>query len=326
MYRNPMSSLVHGIFQSDALLHKALSFEEKGFVFAPFDTAQEALLIRPDEIVTTSFTAEQQEYTPKIGMTTSGKEAHIALVKKALQEIKAGRLQKVVLSRDVAARVSTTPTTIFKQLLERYPTAFCYLFFHPNAGLWCGASPETLVRIKARQLHTMALAATLPATGQTLPQWDCKEWDEHMITVTYIRERLTPVLETLHIEEAQSVRAGNLWHLRSAISGTLRPETRVKEIITTLHPTSAVCGTPSQAAKAFIQQHENYQRTFYTGFLGTLNVTGDRKVSLFVNLRCMQLHGDTASLFVGGGITASSDPEKEWNETQDKSKTLLSVL
>lgn len=326
LYRNPLSHLVHGIFQSDDQLHKALSFKEKGFVFAPFDTKQEAILIKPSEIFTTTFIAEKQLPTPKIVMASSGKEEHLGLIKKALQEIKTGRLQKVVLSRDIAIGVSTKPTAIFKHLLECYSTAFCYLFFHPSVGLWCGASPETLVHIKARKLRTMALAATLPFTGPTPPQWSSKEWDEHAMTANYIRERLTPVLEELHIEEAQSVRAGSLWHLCSAMDGTLRPDTSVKQIITTLHPTSAVCGIPSQAAKAFIQQYENYRRTFYTGFLGALNITGDHDVSLFVNLRCMQLHGDRASLFVGGGITAASDPEKEWNETQDKSKTLLSVL
>lgn len=326
IYRKPLSSTVHGVFQLNTQPHTALSFEERGFVFAPFDADEEALLITPDETLTASFTAARQPGKYKVPIASLGKAEHLSLVTKGIQAIKAGQLQKVVLSRSIEVPVATKPTTLFSTLLERYPTAFCYLLFHPKAGLWCGASPETLVHLKARALQTMALAATLPSTSHEPPRWSSKEQEEHALTLQDIRKRLAPLLESLHVEEAQSVRAGHLWHLRSTIEGRLRPGTQLKDIVTTLHPTPAVCGIPTQAAKAFIQQHENYPRTFYTGFLGELNLNGADEVSLFVNLRCMRLHGDTASLFVGGGITEASNPEKEWEETQDKSKTLLNVL
>ena len=116
-------------------------------------------------------------------------------------------------------------------------------------------------------------------------------------------------------------------------------------VIEALHPTPAVCGFPKQKAKEFILQHENYNRQYYTGFLGELNLkqsrtrnTNRRNVennayavvktysNFYVNLRCMQLKNETALVYVGGGITRDSDPEKEWEETVNKTKTIGNVL
>ena len=112
-----------------------------------------------------------------------------------------------------------------------------------------------------------------------------------------------------------------------------------------MHPTPAVCGLPKEAAKAFILENENYNREFYTGFLGELNFeaqlkprSGKRNIEnrayaitktstqLYVNLRCMQLDGNNASIYVGGGITESSDAESEWHETVSKSLVIKSIL
>ena len=91
-----------------------------------------------------------------------------------------------------------------------------------------------------------------------------------------------------------------------------------------LHPTSAVCGMPKMAALEFIQSHENYDREFYSGFLGPVNV--ENETNLFVNLRCTKIQNRTATLYAGGGITEDSIPEKEWQETELKCQTMLAVL
>lgn len=259
-------------------------------------------------------------------MSDSGKAAYINLVEKGIQTLKAEALQKVVLSRRIRVNLATKPVEIFKNVLHSYSTAFCYLFFHPSVGLWCGATPETLVHIKGQQLNTMALAATLPVNGYNPLHWTTKELEEQGMVVDDIREKLSPIVEQLQIEKTKPVKAGNLWHLHSKVQGTLLPGITTKQVIKALHPTAAVCGIPDQKAKAFIQQHENYQRTFYSGFLGELNLNNPNEASLFVNLRCMELEDNQATLFVGAGITSASDPESEWIETQHKSKTLLNVL
>jgi isochorismate synthase len=91
-----------------------------------------------------------------------------------------------------------------------------------------------------------------------------------------------------------------------------------------LHPTSAVCGMPKDKALAFILQHEGYDRSFYSGYLGPVHIDGQSQ--FYVNLRCMQLGQDAAYLYVGGGVTADSSPDAEWRETELKAGTLLAVL
>jgi isochorismate synthase len=119
----------------------------------------------------------------------------------------------------------------------------------------------------------------------------------------------------------------------------------LEKLISAIHPTPAVCGLPKGSAKKFILENENYNREFYTGFLGELNLkktlqrNGNRKnrenqayasitktSALFVNLRCMKLEAKQAVLFVGGGITKDSNPVAEWEETSNKAQTMKSVL
>ncbi|RUA12413.1 MAG: isochorismate synthase [Flavobacteriia bacterium] len=325
IYRKPEQEELVGVFQMDKEL-RFTNFQDRGFVFAPFDLTKGAVLIRPDEIVTGTHSFQKKLDRAEVALSDEGKKEHLELVEKGIQEIGKGNLKKVVLSRKMEVALTKSPLTIFNDLLQQYPNACCYLFHHPEVGTWCGATPETLVKVKGGELWTMSLAATLPFEGNEDPKWGSKEIEEQDMVSDYIREKLHPALERLEIDEAKSVRAGNLWHLRSEVRGRMKPETDIQKVIITLHPTPAVCGIPTQDAMDFIMRNENYQRTFYTGFLGELNLLGPNDVSLFVNLRCMELNGDKASIFVGGGITSASNPLNEWIETQNKSKTMLGIL
>ncbi|MCK0159398.1 chorismate-binding protein [Allomuricauda sp. F6463D] len=326
IYRKPNDNELFAVFQSTDELVVTIDFIERGFVFAPFDRTNEAVLIQPDEVWKAVFNYKDSNTTNFDSTDESGKEAHVNLVKKGIKEIERGNLKKVVLSRKIDLPFTKAPVKIFNTLLHKYPNAFGYLFHHPKIGMWCGATPETLVEINNRELSTMSLAATLPYIKSKEPKWGNKEIEEQQMVSQYIGDKLAPTMERLEIDEAESVRAGNLWHLRSEISGTMLQNIEIKEVINALHPTPAVCGIPTEAAKQFIQQNETYQRTFYTGFLGELNLWEQGAASLFVNLRCMELQNGKASIFVGGGITKASNPESEWIETQNKSKTMLGTL
>jgi isochorismate synthase len=104
----------------------------------------------------------------------------------------------------------------------------------------------------------------------------------------------------------------------------------LEEIIKALHPTSAVCGLPKAAAKDFILQNEPYDRSYYSGFLGELNIDlatfRTEQSDLFVNLRCMKINEKQVELFIGCGITKDSVPEAEFIETVNKSMTMRKVL
>lgn len=326
LYRKPGQNEIFGVFQSNNALHQSKDFMEKGFVFAPFNSEGSVILIQPDEVWEGTWRTEKQPSTEAISLDDLGKEDHIDLVKRGIKEIEKGRLKKVVLSRKIEVPISKSPIHIFKTLLNTYSNAFGYLFYHPKVGMWCGATPETLVKVKNKKLTTMSLAATLPYVENEEPDWGDKEIEEQQMVSEYIGDKLAHTMERLEIDDAESVRAGNLWHLRSEVRGTLLPNLKVKEVIRALHPTPAVCGIPTGEAAQFIQANENYKRTFYTGFLGELNLKSQGELSLFVNLRCMQLEQGKASIFVGGGITEASNPESEWIETQNKSKTMLGIL
>ena len=113
-------------------------------------------------------------------------------------------------------------------------------------------------------------------------------------------------------------------HLKTVISGELQNHKDIKVLVKVLHPTSAVCGIPKLKSKKFILVNEGYSRSYYTGYLGLFKPEGN--THLFVNLRCMHVHEKSVEIYVGGGITASSNAEAEWQETINKSNVMRAVL
>ncbi|RDY62065.1 isochorismate synthase [Flagellimonas nanhaiensis] len=326
VFRKPKESQLTAVFQFGEDLFRTADFQEKGFVFAPFHSEENAVLIKPDELHKVQVPSILPTQKGELKINDIDKEVHINLVKKGIEEISTGNLKKVILSRRVDYSSSKKPVEVLQKLLANYPNAYCYLFYHPKVGMWCGATPETLVHIKNGNLSTMSLAATLPYTANTKPEWGPKEIEEQKMVSDYIREKLEHTVANFEIGKTESVRAGNLWHLKSEVKGNLPANADIKKIIMALHPTPAVCGIPTQKAKEFIKKNEGYDRSFYTGFLGEINLNSPGEISLFVNLRCMELSEGTASIYVGGGITAESNPESEWIEIQNKSLTMLNIL
>ena len=159
----------------------------------------------------------------------------------------------------------------FKKLLANYPNAFTYIWFHPKVGMWLGATPETLVQIKDNNFKTMSLAGTQVFNGTTNVSWHPKEIEEQQFVTDYITDKLISICNKTAKGTVETIKAGNLLHLKTMISAQLKPETALINFIDALHPTPAVCGLPKLLAKQFILKHENYNREFYTGFLGELN-------------------------------------------------------
>ncbi|MEZ4792279.1 MAG: chorismate-binding protein [Gelidibacter sp.] len=350
-YRKPNEITLKALLQKDAVLHHISDFTESGFVFAPFDDKNEAVLIpsAQSEIINGAFVMshECKISQEKAKPFAEGKQFHIHLVQKGIDAIKTHQFKKVVLSRcETVQLTEANPMELFKRLLSTYKTAFVYCWYHPKVGLWLGATPETLLQIEGTQLTTMALAGTQKFDGILDVVWLPKEKEEQQIVTDFIVGSLQPSVGSLYISETETVRAGNLLHLNTTIKANLKPQTfNLKQLLEALHPTPAVCGIPKENAKRFILKNENYNREFYTGFLGELNLKEKRTCNsnrhniendayasiktvsnLFVNLRCMQLKGDMASIYVGGGITNDSIPEDEFNETIFKTETIKKIL
>lgn len=350
-YRKPNSDEVKAMFQLSDKLHKVSDYKESGFVFAPFDDREDAVLIPLDVSETISFSfvipAKARIHLSDEEVSSQGDKHHINLVKKGIDAISHNYLKKVVLSRRETVSLSeANPINLFKKLLQTYPTAFVYCWYHPKIGLWLGATPETLLRTEGNRFETMALAGTQLYKGTLDVIWEAKEKEEQQLVTDYVVNNLQPSVDSLNVSEAKTVKAGKLLHLQTEITGTFNfQQSNFKNLLGKLHPTPAICGIPKKSSKQFIIDNEFYFREFYTGFLGELNIqekktrnsnrrnvennayASVKKVSnLYVNLRCMQIQDNEAIIYVGGGITKDSIPENEWIETVNKTNTMKKVL
>lgn len=233
-------------------------------------------------------------------------------------------IDKVISSRKL---IHNTPHQVdlfrlYEALTEKYSSTLIYMFNIPNKGMWIGATPETLVYSSKKKTYTMALAGT-KQLGES-KEWEEKEIEEHQYVIDDISSKLASKNILHQINSTETSKAGAVEHLKTIINVNDNQEIEVVEIANSLHPTSAVCGMPLEKAKDFILSNENYNREFYTGYLGEIDK--QRTSWLFVNLRCMKVFNKSFSLYVGGGITKGSIAEKEWEETELKSRTLLSVI
>lgn len=260
-------------------------------------------------------------------------------VELAVNAIRQKQFKKVVLSRTKTLDYSENfqPARAFSKLAKIYPHAFVSLVNLPEQHeLWLGASPEVLVQQTADGIFkTMSLAGTQTArnaAGELVPKYDIrwgeKEIEEQALVSRYIVEcfkkiRLREYLET----GPKAVLAGNLYHLRTDFEVDTIPlnfPELASVMLKLLHPTSAVCGVPKIPSLRFLSNIEGYDRSFYSGFLGPAQVSGD--TNLFVNLRTVRFADGKATFFAGAGITEDSIPAREWEETELKCDTLLNVI
>ncbi|MBQ4915560.1 chorismate-binding protein [Maribacter sp. MMG018] len=348
LYRKPKTAVLNGLFQNDDKIHTIKDFKESGFVFAPFDDKAPSILLYPDNYVTEPLALKE---TSKDHVSFSNpidgieKSEYKNMVKRAVAGIESGEYRKVVLSRKKEVSIIKSAIAIFKELVQLYENALCYVWYHPRIGTWLGATPEILLKTRGTAFTTMSLAGTKLINGiDNKPIWEEKELHEQRLVTEFIESVLKEKSLKMEVGELETVRAGHLWHLRTKISGEYE-RNKIGELITALHPTPAVCGFPKAEAKEFILQNESYTRSYYTGFLGELNFKNERSRNtnnrnkensayrsittcseLYVNLRCMQIVDNKAIVYVGGGITFDSDAENEWEETENKSLTMLKAV
>jgi isochorismate synthase len=248
------------------------------------------------------------------------KEEYLKKIIKTIDCIKENNLQKLVIARKKVIQYRTINCTkSFLNLCNYYPNAFVYIFYE-NGICWMGAFSESLgiYNKNTQQFSTMSLAGTLPIDEK----WTSKEIDEQLPVTDFINSVLKKFSNKVTISETYDHISGNIKHLRTDFQIHTKPE-NIGTILQLLHPTPAVCGIPKDFCKEKIAELEGFDREFYAGY--TKLETHDFIYS-FVNLRCGKFYENTAELFVGGGITKDSIPEKEWKETELKSLAILNNL
>jgi len=323
VYAKPNETNLFGVYQNDATLNV---FEnQRGFVFASFYNGTNVVFpLSNSEVFQEEMNLELEENSIQIDSKSDEKNqiSFENLVRNGVSEIEKGTFKKVVLSRKIEVSQTVDVIKSYQNLLKKYPTAFRYLWFHPKVGLWMGATPEQLAKIKNNTFETVALAGTQVFSENVI--WHEKEIVEQQLVTDYIKNRTESLVEYLKISDSYTQKAGNLVHLKSDISGKLKQEISELDVINALHPTSAVCGMPLEQARNFILENENYNRKYYAGFLGEFQMK--EQTNLFVNLRCCEIENNSTKIYVGCGITKDSQAEKEFIETENKSKTIKNIL
>lgn len=313
---------------------------EAGFVFAPYRITKKCpvILLKPAVYLEDFNSADQLDFSNLEPLNaeektddpckTCTKEEYIRTIEETVATIREGDLSKVIISRQIPVeRTSRSLGSIFFQLHDQTTNAFIYLVNLPAAGIWMGATPEVLLKLDGRIFETVSLAGTQVRKYDSDDYyWNTKDIEEQAFVSRYMLD----VFFNFDIHQYKTIgpetmESGKVAHLKTSFFFPAEKiENCLGNFIAELHPTPAVCGLPKNLADEFIREKEKHDRKYYTGYLGPWKL--NQQVNLFVNLRCMEITDDEFILYAGGGITSKSIPEREWDETNQKTRTLLAVI
>ncbi len=258
-------------------------------------------------------------YEAKERPIISSKENYLSQFNTFKERFKIEGISKAILSRIKSISLSIeSPALMFEKICATYPKAFCYLLSLDGEGTWAGASPEILLTYEEDKIKTVALAGTKYSADEEV--WTSKEYDEHRLVEDYIIDLESKNHKLTKRSKPHIVKAGKLFHLRSEFEFSASKK-NVVQFLERIHPTPAICGLPYEKSKHLILDTELHNRALYCGYLGAVSSTAE-EFTMYVNIRCMQLFQDAAYLYIGGGITAESTGESEWEETERKSETM----
>jgi isochorismate synthase len=344
-YRLPDRQAITVVIQKDDRLESVEDLtgllQTGGFIVAPFGSgaSKGRFVIHPDILIRNKASAEQVHVlqslpvpsraggNPQASIDTA-REEFLEQARQIINATRSGLYDKVVLSRikSVKGAFASRLSDIFKLLCDSCSNAFVYLF-QIKDHCWIGATPEPLLCSNEDTLVTVSMAGTRPLneTNRNVQSWNSKELSEQ----DCVTRQIEGILSDFNVSGVKSGpctrRAGALLHLCTEFTFSYRSvASKLAAFIDALHPTSAVCGIPKDKSMQLITTIEKHDREFYAGYLGPVGL--DDRVQLFVNLRCMKVCKNHSVLFVGGGITSDSVPEDEWEETEMKAETLLSVV
>ncbi|MBS1588870.1 MAG: chorismate-binding protein [Bacteroidetes bacterium] len=310
---------------------------EKRFIVAPFHRTSQAspiiLSLIKTEAITTEYLSKIENipvgsdyFSSPLPMETS-KEQYFEQAGSMIADLQNGKAQKAILSRVLyfVPNKKIDPIAFFLRLCTDYPKAFIHLLAHQQSGVWAGASPELLLESQKQRLVTMALAGTQARNDTHQYHWQQKELEEHFLVCKHI-ESVAALHHCDFIEKTptSTVEIAQVAHLVTHYNFMRAAHFNLQNFLNDLHPTPAVGGLPVKEGLACIAAHEEYDRRYYCGYIG--EVSENEEAHLFVNLRNMQIGKDKIAIFVGGGLTAASKPEDEWEETVLKSRTMIDKI
>ena len=254
-------------------------------------------------------------------------------VAKAIDEIEKTELEKVVLARDLIVN-SHRPIDvrkILRNLGSEYPSTWIFAV----DGL-VGATPELLLRLSRGMVTSRVLAGTISKTGDDEKDLalaaslarSSKDLEEHEYAVRSVADALDPFCTSTNVPDSPFVlHLANVMHLATDVTGALIESKKSVDaftILEKLHPSAAVCGTPTNIASQVIKRIEGMSRGRYAGPVGWLDARGDGELG--IALRCGQIKENEIQIYAGCGIVAGSNPEKELTESNAKFAPMRSAL
>jgi isochorismate synthase len=299
------------------------------------DAVVKRLLLRANELAPAAMPLVDPDPVERTRVASAAPPSHYEqAVERAVERIRAGELEKVVLAREVRAHAPRAhdPAAVFGALRELFPACYCWCVGTPEAA-FVGASPELLVRRDGQRAQTVALAGTTRRSadpsvddhlGEQLLQ-STKDREEQAIVARRIERTLDPVsLWVAAAEQPVLVKVHNVQHLATPIRAQLADPVATVELAGLLLPTPAVGGEPREAALPLIPALEGLDRGWYAGAVGWTDLVEDGEFC--VALRCALLRGPVAHLYAGCGIVRDSVPAEELAETEVKLQALLPLL
>ncbi len=313
------------VFGASNVLNKGIT--TPGFVISSFKgemyTIPKDITIEEIESLETSGVTPIVRHLP----ATTSQSDYMSGAETIISNLRKRGHGKVVYSRVEQLELSKPVSDVFGRLCSLYSSACVFMFYSSESGLWIGASPEMLLAREGDKLQTMALAGTRPAG--THDDWDIKNIEEHELVVAYISDWMKNNGMTSSKMPRFTLAAGPVEHLCTKIQGKCSAATftSVKAFekgLDDFSPTPALGGYPKDIALKEIESVEKHSRGFYGGFFGWIENL--ENFDIRVNLRSMQVCGNRAALYAGGGLTRFSSPENEWEETCRKTATMLQAL
>ena len=320
------------------------------FTSFAFDQQEESRLVIPKVVVgiknqTTWITWIGDENQPKLLEKPAGTQlpkvtwrdndidAWKKKVQSAVEVIRRDSLDKVVLAREIIADIDSPidPRTVIRKLAKDYPGTWVY----SNNGL-IGATPELLIRLNNSMVVSRVLAGTISKTGDDSKDLalaaslarSSKDLEEHEYAVRSVADALAPFCSSTNVPDAPFVlHLSNVMHLATDVTGAIKEGHKIIDIfsiLSKLHPSAAVCGTPTNAAAELIKQFEGINRGRYAGPIGWIDARGDGEQGLA--LRCGYLKDREVHAYAGCGIVAGSDAEHEAAESKAKLLPIINAL
>ncbi len=275
------------------------------------------------------------EAAPAEGASTYERERFMADVDRIKEHILAGDVFQALLARRISMPRDFSGTALYRAIRVLNPSPYMYHLVLDDLEI-VGSSPEVLVRVTGGRVVLRPIAGTRPRGGTPAEDdalaaelvADEKERAEHLMLVDLGRNDVgrvarygsVEVTELMHVE-----RYSHVHHLVSQVEGTLRDDGSALETFRAVFPAGTMTGAPKVRAMQLIDALEPERRGPYAGALGYI-AWGDRRMDLAITIRTCVMAGEVVSVQAGAGIVADSDPAREWAETENKARAMLTAI